>query len=228
MFGAASSQDEDWTGPVLDSHHRLPTLGSVERFHGPIWSVHTETVDFGGHQVQRDVLLHLGAVAVIALDDRDRVLLIRQYRHPVGMLLFEAPAGLLDIPDEDPAETAARELAEEAGYEAEHWHVLVDFLNSPGGSSEAIRVFLARGLTAIPGGRHRTGEAEEAHLPKVWVDLDEAKELVLSGAINSPPAVCGVLAAWAARAGDWRSLRAGTAPWPTREWLLEQGRIHRR
>ena len=220
--------DEDWQGPVQDTVERMPTLASVERFSGRIWSVHTETVDFDGHQVERDVLLHLGAVAIIALDELDRVLLIRQYRHPVGLALFEAPAGLLDVDGEEPADTAARELAEEAGYYADSWHVLVDFLNRPGGSSEAIRVYLARHLNPIPGGRVPTGEAEESYLPRVWVDLDKAKDLVLSGAIGSPTAVCGILAAWAARAGDWRSLREPVASWPTRKVLLEQGRVHRR
>jgi 8-oxo-dGDP phosphatase len=93
---------------------------------------------------------------VIALDEMDRVLLIRQYRHPVGMWLLEPPAGLLDVTGEQPWVTAQRELAEEAGYEARTWAVLVDLLNSPGGSSEAIRVFLARGP-------HRTVRWTGAH-----------------------------------------------------------------
>ncbi|CAB4685440.1 unannotated protein [freshwater metagenome] len=171
-------------------------------------------------------MLHLGAVAVIALDDQDRVLLIRQYRHPVAMALFEPPAGLLDIPGEQPQVTAARELAEESGFQAETWRVLVDFLNSPGGSSEGIRVYLARGLTPLVSGRPATGEAEEAFLPRVWVPLAAAKDLVLSGAIGSPSAVCGILAAWAARDAGWASLRPADAPWPVRATLLEQGRVH--
>ena len=151
-----------------------------------MWSVVSDTVEFEGASAVRDVILHPGAVAVIALDDDDRVLLIRQYRHPVGRWLFEPPAGLLDEPDEAAWLTAARELAEESGYEAARWDVLVDFYTSPGGTSEGIRVFLARDLVALPDGRPHTGEAEEAHLPRAWVDLDEARDLVLSGQAGQP------------------------------------------
>ncbi len=124
-----------------------------------MWSVVSDTVEFEDASAVRDVILHPGAVAVIALDDDDRVLLIRQYRHPVGRWLFEPPAGLLDEPDEAAWLTAARELAEESGYEAARWDVLLDFYTSPGGTSEGIRVFLARGLSPLADGRpqHRGG-----------------------------------------------------------------------
>jgi ADP-ribose pyrophosphatase len=142
------------------------------------------------------------------------------------MALFEPPAGLLDVAGEAPHLTAARELAEESGYEASTWHVLVDFLNSPGGSSEAIRVYLARDLQPISGGRPYTGEAEELHLPRAWVDLDEAKDLVLTGRIGSPTAVCGILAAWASKAGGWLSLRPVDAPWPARDTVIAHHRVN--
>lgn len=218
--------DEDWIGPVADTADIRPVLDSQSQFAGRIWSVRSDTVDFDGQQVVRDVLLHLGAVAVIALDDAHRVLLIRQYRHPVAMSLFEPPAGLLDVPGEPPWATAARELAEEAGYRAASWHTLVDMLNSPGGSSEGIRVYLARDLQALPGGRAHTGEAEEGHLPRAWVPLDEAVELVLSGAIQSPSAVCGILAAARARDEDWRPLRPVGAPWTSRSVLEAADRVN--
>jgi ADP-ribose pyrophosphatase len=166
-------------------------------------------------------------VVVIAVDARERVLLIRQYRHPIAMLVFEPPAGLLDVEGEPPYVTAARELAEEAGFEARTWHTLVDFYNSPGGSSEAIRVYLARDLTEIEGGRPRTGEAEEAFLPRTWVPLVDAVELVLSGRIGSPSAVVGILAAKAALESGWDSLRPADAPWLARQHLVAEGRVHR-
>ena len=217
---------EEWHGPVLDSPDEREVLASVDHFTGRVWSVRTDTVNFGsGVVVDRDVLLHPGAVAVIAIDDDDRVLLIRQYRHPVACSLFEPPAGLLDHAGEDPAHTAQRELAEEAGYVAREWFVLVDLFNSPGGSSEAIRIYLARGLSSLPGGRQHTGEAEELDLPRVWVPLDEARDLVLSGAIGSPSAVAGILAAWAARSADWAHLRPADAPWPARERVVETRRL---
>ena len=218
--------DEDWTGPVADTPDTRAILDSRPQFTGRIWSVRSDTVDFEGQQVVRDVLMHLGAVAVIALDDADRVLLIRQYRHPVAMSLFEPPAGLLDVPGEPPWQTAARELAEEAGYRADSWHTLVDMLNSPGGSSEAIRVYLARDLQPLPDGRAHTGEAEEGHLPRAWVPLDEAVRLVLTGRIQSPSAVCGILAAARARDEAWRSLRPADAPWSARAALEAADRVN--
>ena len=218
--------DEDWTGPVADTPDRRPILDSRSQFEGRIWSIRSDTVDFDGQLVVRDVLLHLGAVAVIALDEADRILLIRQYRHPVAMSLFEPPAGLLDVPGEPPWQTAARELAEEAGYRAHTWHTLVDMLNSPGGSSEAIRVYLARDLQPLPGGRAHTGEAEEGHLPRAWVPLDEAVRLVLAGTIQSPSAVCGILAAARSRDEAWGSLRPADAPWSSRAVLEAADRVN--
>lgn len=221
--------DEEWLGAVRDEPADRPTRGSRERFDGRVWSVRSDAVEFdGGVVADRDVLLHPGAVAVIALDDRDRVLLIRQYRHPVAMMLFEPPAGLLDHAGEPPWETAARELAEEAGYQARQWDVLVDLLNSPGGSSEAIRIYLARGLTPLASGRLHTGEAEEAHLPRVWVPLEEARALVLDGSLGSPSAVAGVLAACAARQESWRSLRPADAPWQARARITAADRLPHR
>lgn len=221
----ASGTDEEWVGPVADGGDPLPTSDRHLRFEGYVWDIVSDVVDFGASSATRDLVFHPGAVAVIALDDDDRVLLIRQYRHAVGGFLFEPPAGLLDAAGEDPALTAARELAEEAGYEARDWHVLLDLYTSPGGSSEAIRVYVARGLTSLPGGRPHTGEAEEAHLPRAWVPLEEARDLVLAGAVGSPTSVAGILAAWAARADGWAALRPVDAPWPAREHLLASGRV---
>lgn len=189
-------------------------------FRGRVWSVASDEVRLpGGDVVVRDVVVHPGAVGVAAIDEKERILLIRQFRHPVGGYLLELPAGLRDVPGEEPLETARRELEEEAGIRAREWHVLVDFFNSPGGSSEAFRCFLARGLTRLPGGRPRTGEAEEADLPQAWVPLDDAVEAVLAGHMHNPTTVVGVLAAAAARDRDWRTLR------PAHEdmWALSPG-----
>jgi ADP-ribose pyrophosphatase len=217
--------DEEWSGPVADSGDRHPVDERERRFEGAIWDVVSEYVRFPSGTVRRDVLVHPGAVAVIALDEQDRVLLIRQYRHPVGRYLFEPPAGLLDVTGEPAWQTAQRELAEEAGFAAAAWYVLLDTYLSPGGSSEAIRIFLARDLSPLANGRVMTGEAEEAHLPRAWVDLDDAKDLVMSDALGSPSAISGILAAWVARAGGWASLRPPDAPWPAREALERMGRL---
>ena len=166
--------DEVWDGPVADSFESHPVLARHQRFHGAVWDVRSDEVQIGDHRVVRDLVVHPGAVGVIALDDQDRILLIRQYRHPVAAFLFEPPAGLLDTHKETAWDCAQRELAEEAGLRADDWHVLIDFLNSPGGTSETLRCFLARGLHPLEGGREHTGEAEEAHLPQAWLPLDEA------------------------------------------------------
>jgi 8-oxo-dGTP pyrophosphatase MutT (NUDIX family) len=208
---------ERWIGAVHDESapEAVEVATSVQRFTGRVWSVHTDTIVFpDGERVHRDVIHHPGAVGVAAIDDSGAVLLIRQYRHPVRGYLFELPAGLCDADGEDPLVTAQRELAEEAGLRAQRWDVLVDYFTSPGGSTEAFRCYLARELSVLPQGRVHTGEAEEAHLPQVWVPLDEAVDLVLAGRLHNPTTVTGVLAAQAARDRDWSSLRpAGAGMW---------------
>ncbi len=218
--------DEVWRGAVVDAPASTEILSSRLQFAGHVWSVRSDVVEINDSTVERDVLIHPGAVVVIAIDDLDRVLLIRQYRHPIAMMVFEPPAGLLDVSGEVAHVTAARELAEESGYQASTWNVLVDFFNSPGGSSEAIRVFLARGLSEIPGGRPHTGEAEEAFLPRAWVPLDEAVRLVLGGQLGSPSAVVGILAAHAARSEGWDALRSYDSPWQVRDHLVNEDRVH--
>jgi ADP-ribose pyrophosphatase len=216
---------EFWNGPISDHWEPVRVLNSESIHRGAKWNVVVESVDIGGHQVRRDVVVHPGAVAIVVLDHMDRVYLIRQYRQPLGAFLFETPAGLLDDPHEFPLTAAQRELAEEAGLVADTWHVLIDFFNSPGGSSEAIRVYLARGISQIVGGRHHTGEAEEMELPGVWLDLDTAVNAVLDGSMGNPTTVVGVLAAQAARGSDWNRLREAESQWQAREMLMANGRL---
>ncbi|MDP4805235.1 MAG: hypothetical protein NWR45_09805, partial [Candidatus Nanopelagicales bacterium] len=83
---------EEWAGDVSDTPQGNPVEATRELYSGRVWSVRSDLVDFGTSTHQRDVLIHPGAVAIIALDEHDRVLLIRQYRHPVAMYLFEPPA----------------------------------------------------------------------------------------------------------------------------------------
>jgi ADP-ribose pyrophosphatase len=210
------------TGPAADTDlrdtpvHR--TVSSVEtRFDGLIWSVRTDHVQLGPDEtVVRDVIDHPGAVGILALDGQERVLLVQQYRHPVRSLLWEAPAGLLDLDDEPALEAAKRELHEEAGLRAARWDVLVDFFNSPGASSEAFRCYLARDLTAVQDAERHVGTGEERDMPSVWVPLDDAVGLVLAGHLHNPTAVAGILAAAAVRARGWADLRPADAPWPER------------
>lgn len=200
--------------PLVDRPHLSPVTSSRVVYDGRVWDVWEETFDLGAAgSLTRDLQMHPGAVSVLALDDDDRVLLIQQYRHPIGMFEWELPAGLLDVPDEPLVETARRELHEEADVRAEEWHTLVDYYSSPGGSSEALRIFLARGLSEVPEDERHERDAEELGMPVRWVPLDEARQAVLDGRVHNPALIIGVLGAHAMRATGWSQLRPADAPW---------------
>ncbi|MBX6390946.1 MAG: NUDIX hydrolase [Frankia sp.] len=173
-----------------------------------------------GQTAVRDVVEHPGAVMIVALDEAGQVLLLSQYRHPVGGFLVEIPAGLLDKPGEPPLEAARRELAEEAGLRAASWHTLLDLRVSPGSMNQYARVYLARELTEVPADERyelgQFGEYEEADLRTEWVSLDDAVARVHAGEIQHYGAVAGLLAAAGARDQDWRPLRPADAPVPPR------------
>ena len=203
---------------LVDRLDRRPVADTAVVFEGMVWDVRRDTVDLGvAGEVRREYVDHPGAVAVVALrevEGTDQVLLISQYRHPVGAFEWELPAGLLDVAGEPPWLAAARELHEEADLSAGRWHVLIDYFSSPGGNSEALRVFLARDLAGVHQGERFTREGEEHGMPVGWVDLEEAYEAVLRGQLHNPSAVIGILTAHAARARDWATLRPHDAPWP--------------
>jgi ADP-ribose pyrophosphatase len=191
-------------------------LSSRTVYQGRIWDVVSDTFQLNddGDALVRDYIEHPGAVAVLPMNDAGEVLLIKQYRHPVGMDLWEIPAGLLDVEGEDFVVGAARELAEEADLVAAEWNVLVDFFNSPGSSSEAIRIYLARGLSDVPGHELHVRTDEEAEIELHWTPLEDAVASVLEGRLHNPSAVVGILAAAAARADNFKGLRPADAPWP--------------
>jgi ADP-ribose pyrophosphatase len=166
----------------------------------------------GGNVATREVVEHYGAVAVLALDEDGNIVMVYQYRHPVGRRLWELPAGLLDLGGEPPHVTAARELKEEAGLSAQNWRVLADLVSTPGFSDESVRVYLATGLSDV--GRPDAHD-EEADLVVRWFPLDEAVQMVISGGIVNTIAVCGILAAHAVR-DDIDSLRPVDADWVDR------------
>ena len=144
-----------------------------ERFHGAVFSVVTDEVAMpDGRYVERDYVRHIGAVAVAAVDEADRIVLIRQYRHAVGTELWELPAGLMDVAGEELPAAAARELAEEADLTAARWQLLLDLHSSPGYSNEVVRVYLARDLTEVPEAKRLQREHEEAGLTCRGVPLD--------------------------------------------------------
>ena len=212
---------------IADDWGALPARERVEQFRGPIVAMRRDTVDFGTSVHARDYILHFGAVAVLALDDDDRVLLIQQYRHPLAARLWEIPAGLLDQPDEDPWTAAQRELAEEAGVLAADWRLLVDYATTPGGSTELLRIYLARELTHLPE-RPRTDEAEEQDMPLQFAPLDDVVAAIFASQVCNTSLVVGALAAQSARASGWSSLRPADTPWPLREHLVATDRVFRR
>ena len=193
---------------------RWPVVSASEQARGSIVTLRNDLVRMpDGDVVTRQVVQHPGAVAVVALDEVGQVLLIRQYRHPVGRLLWEIPAGLRDVAGERLHDTAARELLEETGYAAADWGVLADYYSSPGISTERIRVFLARELRQVPAGeRTYVASHEEAQLMLRWVDLDAAVHRIMAGDLHNGVTAVGILSAYAARCGGFTGLRPVHAP----------------
>jgi 8-oxo-dGDP phosphatase len=194
------------------AEHDFETVASETLYVGKIFALRADEVRMPhGNTARREVVEHYGAVAILALDDDNNVVLVYQYRHPLGRRLWELPAGLLDLGGEAPHVTAARELEEEAGLSAAHWRTLVDLDSAPGFSDESVRVYLATGLTDI--GRPDAHD-EEADLTLKWFPLDEAVDMVLRGEIVNSLAVGGILAAHTV--SDAATLRPVDAPWPDR------------
>jgi 8-oxo-dGDP phosphatase len=188
-----------------------PVAGTTEHFRNWLISVRTDKVVMpDSHQVERTVITHIGAVAILALDEQDRVLMIRQYRHPVARQLWEIPAGLRDVAGEALADTARRELLEETGHVARDWHVLLDSYSSPGIITERMRIFLARGLQPADSGYQRHGE--EKFLETAWVPLADAVAGALAGKLHNGATVQGILAGYVASLGGYSGLRAADAP----------------
>lgn len=142
---------------------------------------------------RRLVLEHPGAAVVLAIDEDDRVLCLRQYRHPVRHRLVELPAGVIDHPGEDPEEVARRELREEAAMAAERWTHLLSTFSSPGYSAERIHYYLAEDLSPADRGDFELRH-EEADLETLWVPFADLVEAVLAGDVADGPVVQVVLA----------------------------------
>ncbi|ATY12881.1 NUDIX hydrolase [Amycolatopsis sp. AA4] len=193
--------------------HEFSVAGSTVVHVGRVVGLRVDDVVMpGGETAKREVVEHLGAVVIAALDSEDNVTLVHQYRHPLGRRLWELPAGLIDKPGEDPVEAARRELAEEAGLAAGRWETLVDVAASPGFTDEVVRVFLARDVSEVD--REVLGD-EEADLVVRKFPLAEAVRMALAGELVNGATVSGVLSAHAVVTGAART-RPADAPWQDR------------
>lgn len=194
--------------------HDFKVLSSQLLFDAPIIAVRKDELAMPNEQVAyRDVVEHMGAVAVAAVNDAGEIAMVHQYRHAVKRRLWELPAGLLDVKDESELAGAQRELVEEAGLKASQWSVLADIVTSPGFCEETARVYLAQDLIEVE--RPEAFGDEEADMDFAWIKLDEAVAKVLAGEINNSIAVTGILAAWQVLNGHGQA-RDVTAPFDLR------------
>ncbi len=181
--------------------HEYEVGASEEIYTGRIISLRKDTVAMpGGGTSDREVVHHPGAVGVVALDDQDRVVMVRQYRHAIGEHLWELPAGLRDVDGEPPVDSARRELAEETQLAAEKWSLLVSQHPSPGFCDELIQLYLAEGLSEVARPDGFVVEHEELDMTVERVPLAEAVQWVFDGRVRNALAVIGLLAAAQVRA----------------------------
>ena len=206
---------------MFDVFRFLPEKNRDVEYVGKIWAIVKETFNLGSNELTRDYMQHMGAVAILAVNEKDEVLTIHQYRHPVSSNLLEIPAGLLDFPDEAAIDAAKRELLEETGYEAKEWFTLADFCTSPGSSSEAVRIFLAKELQFVGFDKSRL-QGEEIELEPQWLPLDSLIKAISTGQLNSPTASLAISSYCTLRE---ENLRPANADWPMRENLLKTKRI---
>ncbi len=224
MEAQMTRQNKAAGGPA-DERDAREVLSAQRVWTGPICAVDDEMIRLSpgaSEPIRRQTIAHHDAVSIVALreaeessqpDGAAEILMVRQYRHPVRAALWEIPAGLLDIPGEDPVIAAARELAEETDHAAERWDALIDFYASPGFTTEGVRCFLARGLRPIPVEERAEREAEEAEFDPTWFRFDDVLDAVMGGRLHNPSTVAGVLAAERARKRGYEGLRPADAPW---------------
>ncbi len=166
------------------------TLESKRIFEGRVVNLRLDTVELpNGRKTSREVVEHRGAVAIVPLLDHETLVLVRQYRQPVGDALLEIPAGTLDS-SEDPADCARRELVEEIGYFPGKLTEMFHSYLSPGYSTEILHTFLAEDLRK--GVENRDSDE---FLEVVTINLRDAVEMIRSGEIVDAKSICGILLA---------------------------------
>ena len=193
MNGTAGQEGTSW---LEDQPEQWPVLSSEDVLRGSApFAVRRDvvTAPAGGVEFARVVVEHPGAVVVLAVDDQERALVLRQYRHAPRQRLVELPAGLLDQPGEDPLVAARRELLEEGAIEAEEWTHLSTVYNAPGISDERIDIYLARGLREVPDRGGFVLEHEEADMSLHWVPVADLLDAVLSLRLTNGPVAIALL-----------------------------------
>jgi ADP-ribose pyrophosphatase len=168
---------------------------------GGLVRLRLDRLSLDGTTLVRDVVEHPGAAAVVAIDDDERVLVVRQYRHAAQARMVEIPAGLLDVQGESPLEAAKRELREEGLAEAASWRSLFTLVPQPGLSTERVHMFVAEGITPASPPDGFTAEGEEASMTREWVPLADLVDAVLDGRVSNSLTVAGSLAVWTLRHG---------------------------
>ena len=164
----------------------MKLISSVQKYKNDLFSVTEDhAVDPSGFEIRRGIVQHKGSAVMMAVDDRKRILLVRQYRLPARAYLWELPAGRLDE-GETPLQAAKRELVEETGYRARKWKKLVTFYPSPGYVAEKMTIFVATGLTA--------GQAtpmEDERIETRWFTGKEIETAIKSGKIQDAKTMIG-------------------------------------
>ena len=177
-----------------DSPAAWPVASTTRRYESSFLSVRTDViVDPTGEQHERVVVQPRGAVAVLALDEDSRVLLVEQYRHPVGARLLELPAGTLDVEGESALAAAERELIEEGDVAAATWEEILGLTATPGYSTERWQLYRATDLSPVPHHERAERHAEEAGLEQWWMPLDEAVQAIFDGRISNALAIAAIM-----------------------------------
>lgn len=177
-----------------DSPATWPVASTIPRYESSFLNVRTDViVDPAGEQHERVVVQPRGAVAVLALDEDSRVLLVEQYRHPVGARLLELPAGTLDVEGESALAAAERELIEEGDVAAATWEEILGLTATPGYSTERWRLYRATDLSPVPHHERTERHAEEADLEQWWMPLDGAVQAIFDGRISNALAIAAIM-----------------------------------
>ncbi len=165
----------------------MKMISSQEVYNCKLFRVTEDEAEDEGFHLKRSIVRHRGSAVMMAVDENDRVLLVRQFRLPASKNLWELPAGKVDE-GETVDQTAQRELIEETGYRAQNWKALTSFFPSPGYVEEKMTIFLATGLTE--------GEAQpmdDERIEKRWFTRDEIDRMIRSGEIEDGKTLIGYL-----------------------------------